>query len=260
MFYPPTEYFVAGVRVPADGIVVIRRSMHAAIPDNLSGIIRLARNTMSAAISAENFASRYWQSGGSTNTVLETEQRLTLTQKNELSDAWRSRKSMGPDYAPVMDGGTKARSTGADPTAESAVEARRELVADFGRYFGIPTALLNAPAGDSETYRSNDMANADLLRYTLINYIQGIQDAISDQLPGGRVMEMDTYPLIRASQLLEAQAIDLLTCHKAVLSVEEARDILALPPIEDPTDLLPGQVDAPDLMPEGEPMPMEMPA
>ena len=253
---PPKTYMVAGKEVDREQMVILHRGPHPTVSDTTGGVLTIARTMFGAALAADRYASRYWQAGGSPTTVLETDQRLTTPQKAELSDAWRSRKMQGPDYAPVIDGGLKARSFGADPTAEAAVEARREQVADIGRYFGIPTAVLNAPAGDSETYRSNDQANADLLRYTVQNYVDAIEDAISDQLPGGRYMEMDTYPLIRASQLLEAQALQLLTGGKAVMTVEEARDVLALPPVEDPSDLLPGQVDAPDLAPEAEPVPM----
>jgi HK97 family phage portal protein len=237
--YPPEVYWVYGARVDADQLVILRRSMHASIPDHAAGILRLARTSLAAAMSAENYASRFWQAGGATSVVLETEQRLQPGQKSELSEAWRDRRSKGPDYAPVMDGGIRARDLGADPTAQSAVEARRELVADLGRHFGIPTALLNAPAGDSETYRSNDQANADLVRYTIQNYVDAIEDAISSQLPGGREMEMDLYPLLRASQLLEAQALNQLTGGKALMAVDEARDVLGLVPMEDPESLNP---------------------
>ena len=37
----------------------------------------------------------------------------------------------------------------------------------------------------------------DLVRYTLQNYIGAIEDAITDQLPGGRHMQMDTWTLTR---------------------------------------------------------------
>lgn len=236
---PPQSFHVAGKEVSRDDLVILHRSPQPTISDPSSGIINLARTMFGAALAADRYASRYWQAGGSPTVVLETDSMMPKTVRDELSDDWRQRRSKGPDYAPVLTGGLKARDFGADPTAQSAVEARREQVADIGRYFGIPTAVLNAPAGDSETYRSNDQANSDLVRYTLQNYIGAIEDGISGLLPGGRHMEMDVYRLTRASQLLEAQALTLSTGGKAWMDVDEARDVWGLAPAESPDELNP---------------------
>lgn len=238
---PPEEFFVAQKQVPRDSLVILHRSPQPTISDTAGGIINLARTTFAAAIAAERYASRYWQAGGSPTTVLETDQRLTGPQINETSELWAEKRSRGPDYAPVLSGGLKARSFGADPTSESAVEARRELVADIGRYFGIPTRILNAPTGDSETYTSSAAANQDLVRYTFQNYIGAIEDAISDQLPGGRRMVMDTRRLTRGTQLEQAQAYQLATGNRAWMTPEDVRDEIQLPPVENPADLEPAQ-------------------
>lgn len=244
---PPDEFFVGDRRVPRDELVILHRSPQPTISDTAGGIIHLARTTFAAAIAAERYASRYWQAGGAPTTVLETEQRLTPTQINDTSELWRDKRALGPDYAPVLSGGLKARSFGADPTSESAVEARRELVADIGRYFGIPTRQLNAPTGDSETYTSTPAANQDLIRYTLQNYIGAIEDGISEQLPGGRRMEMSTRKLTRGTQTEEAQAYSLATGSRPWMTPEDVRDEVGLPPIENPADLLP----APQAQPVG---------
>lgn len=229
---PPDAYTVYGSPVPASALCVLRRSPQPGVSEDLGGVLRLARMTFATALSAEAYASRYWQTGGSPSIVLETDQRLTAPQKAELSQAWRDRKAMGPDYAPVIDGGLKARDFGADPTAASAVEARRELVADIGRYFGIPTFQLNAPAGDSQTYRNGGQSNADLIRYTLQDYIQAIEDAITDLLPGGRELRLDTWRLTRATALEEAQAYQLATAGRPWMTPDDVRERLGLCPME----------------------------
>lgn len=236
---PPTEYFVAQEKVSADELVILRRSPQPGVDDSLGGVIRLARTTFAAAIAAEAYASRYWQAGGAPTTVLETDAVLDPTKADDLSDRWAQKRAKGPDHAPVLSSGLKARSFGADPTAESAVEARREMVADVGRYFGIPTRILNAPTGDTETYSSSEPANMDLVRYTLQNYIGAIQDGISDQLPGGRRMEMDTWRLTMPSQLSMAQAYQLATGGRAWMTPEDVRERIGLPPVESPDMLNP---------------------
>jgi phage portal protein BeeE len=120
-----------------------------------------------------------------------------------------------------------------------AVEARKQQVADIGRYFGIPTHILNSPQGDTETYSNTESGNQDLVRYTLQNYIGAIEDAISSQLPGGRGMKMDTWRLRSGTQLAQAQSFQLALGNKAWMTPDEVREMNGLPPVEDPDELNP---------------------
>jgi HK97 family phage portal protein len=238
-FLPPDDFYVAQMHVTRDELVILHRSPQPTIQDTVGGVLKLARATFAAAIAAEGYASRYWQAGGAPTTVLETDAALDETSATQLSERWTEKRSRGPDYAPVLSSGLKAKSFGADPTTESAVEARRELVADIGRYFGIPTRILNAPTSDTETYKNASSANQDLVRYTLQNYIDAIQDGITDLLPGGRRMLMDTDTLTRPTLLERSQAWQLAGGAKAWMTPDEIREEEELPPIESPDELNP---------------------
>lgn len=235
----PTEYQILGQSVSADQLVVLHRSPQPGVWDTQGGVINLARIKFAESMSADAYASRYWQAGGPTDRALETDAAMPDTTAQQISDRWTNRRNKGPDYVPVLSGGVHLKQYGVDPTAQAAVEARRELVADIGRYFGVPTRILNAPTGDTETYATSESGNQDLVRYTLQNYIGAIEDGISDLLPGGRKMRMDTRRLTTGTQLAQAQAFQLLTGNKAVVLPEEARDWLGLPPVENPDDLNP---------------------
>jgi phage portal protein BeeE len=244
-FIPSSTYWVGNTEVPASRMTILHRSPLPGVTDLTGGVISIARTTFAAAIAAEGYASRYWQSGGSPTTVLEADAKIPDPIATQISDRWAERRQRGPDYAPVLDGGVKARMYGADPTAVAAVEARREQVADVGRYFGIPTRILNAPTGDSETYATSESGNQDLVRYTLQNYIGAIEDAVTGLLPGGRRMEMQTRKLTTGTQLAQAQALQLLTGNKAVMDVDEARETLGLGPVESPDTLNPTPAPVP---------------
>lgn len=246
----PTSYSLAGRRIDPDRIIPLRRSPQPGIDESLGGIIRMARTSFAAHIAAENYASRYWQSGGSPQIVLESDQAIPTTIADQYEDRWRERRMKGPDYAPLMSGGIKVHELGADPTQNAAVEARREQVADVGRYFGIPTAILNAPAGDSETYSTTEAQGLHLVTYTLRNYIGAIEDAITSVLPGGRYLYLDTYRLTQGTNLAQAQGYQLATGGKAWMTPEDVRERIGLPPVENPEDLnptpsTPAQIGAP---------------
>jgi len=238
-FMPPEAYWVGTSRIEAERVGILRRNPMPVISENLGGVLRLARIKFAEAIAADAYSSRYWQGGGSTQQYLRTEQVLPSNKPQELSDRWAEKRRLGPDHIPVMDGGIDLKDTGADPTQASAVEARRELVADVGRYFGIPTHTLNAPAGDSETYSSNEASNQDLVKYTFQNYIGAIEDFVSGELPTNHTMKMDTWPLIAGTQLAQSQSYQLATGGKAWLSVEEVRARMNLGPVESPDELNP---------------------
>lgn len=242
---PPMEFYVGQDRIARDELVILTRGPLPTISENLGGLLNLARTTFIAALAAERYASRYWQSGGSPTTVLETPAELDDAEATSLSDRWYEKRSRGPDYAPVLSSGLTAKSFGADPTAQAAVEARKEQNADVGRYFGIPTSLLNAPAGDSETYGTTEQQGIGLLNFTLSNYIGAIEDGITDLLPGGRRMRMDPWSLTAGTQYTRAQTWQLATGGQPWMDVEEVRDREGLPPRE----IVPAQTTAPVAVP-----------
>jgi HK97 family phage portal protein len=250
-FVTPDVYYIGTTRVPREDLVILRRSPQPGLADWQAGVLNLARMKFAEVMAADAFASRYWQGGGHVNAYLSTEAKLNDTDAVQLSDRWGNRRMKGPDHIPVMDNGLKLMETGADPTQQAAVEARKELVADIGRYFGVPSHVLNSPQGDNETYSSTESSNQDLVRYTLQNYIGAIEDGISDQLPGGRQMHMDTWKLRTGTFLAQAQAYQLLTGGKAVVAVDEVRDQLGYAPIEDPNELNPPAPAPAAAMPTG---------
>lgn len=224
----PSEYIIGGQRVSSSFVTVVRRSPWPGVPDHLAGILNLARREFQSYLAADIAAARYWMAGGPITTVISTEQALSDPQAAELAARWVARRTLGADYPAVLGRGGSAQPWGADPTAESAVEARREMVADVGRYFGVPTRILNAPAGDSETYSNVELDGIDLLRYTLQGYIDPMEEAISEILPGdplmGRRMRVDPSRIMQGPLPERATAyVALVSGDRPLMTVAEAR-------------------------------------
>lgn len=230
---PAREYWVGSLRVKRDDLVILNRGLLPGISETSMGIIKLARIKFAEALAADGYSSRYWQAGGPTDRALETESNMPDVVAQQISDRWAERRAKGPDHWPVLTGGLKAKMYGVDPTAQSAVEARRELVADIARYFGVSTSLVNAPAGDSETYTSTEVQGIHLNTFTLQNYFGAIEDAFSDQLPGGRRLYIDPARLYRGTLLSQAQAYQLATGSKAWMTPDEVREAWGLSPTEE---------------------------
>ena len=229
---PPEFYRIGRETVSASQVVVIRRGPLPGVPDHLGGVLNLAKAEIASAIASANYSARYWQAGGPPTTVLETEANLSDTQATSLGNRWAQKRSDGPDHPAILSNGLKARPFGADAASQSAVDARRDMVADVARYFGIPARMANAPSIDSQTYKTAQEENLDLLHYTLANYIGAIEDAITDLLPGGREMKMVTSALTEGTQLARYQGYQLATGNAAWMSAAEAREAEGLPPQE----------------------------
>src|SRR5262245_29642553 len=238
-FSLPQRFQLGTGEVTRSELRILNRSPQPTISAAAAGVINLARTAFAAALAADRYASRYWQNGGNPVVSLETDLHLNAVEANEIADRWAERRARGPDYAPVLSGGMHANPFGADPTAESAVEARREMVADISRYFGVPTTYVNAPAGDSVTYQTTESDNLQLVRFTLQNYIGAIEDAVSDELPRLRYMAMDHAQLTAGTQLAQAQAYQLATGGVAWMDPDEVREAWRLPPRELPNATAP---------------------
>lgn len=234
---PPQRYLVGSEFVGLEDLTLVHRAPFPGIPDHLAGILQVARRSFGAALAADTHHARYWQSGGPTETILTSDQEIDDNEAVAIGQRWVNRRAMGADFPAVLGKGAKAEPFGADPTTDDAIEARREMVADVGRYFGIPSRLLNAPrTGDTETYANVEDDAVDLERFTLRGYIAPVEDAISELLPGdyiaGRRMRMDTTRLTQGS--LEARSRTyppLVGQGVAIMDVDEARRIgFGLPP------------------------------
>lgn len=222
----PVEYLVGGELVNVDQLTVIRRAPYPGLSDRLAGILNVARGQFQAYIAADTHLARYWINGGPTVTQIRTDAVLTDPEAEGIAQRWVERRSLGADYPVVLGHGAAAEPYGADPTTESAVDARREIVADIGRYFGVPSRILNAPAGDSETYANVENDATDLWRYTLRGYAGPVEDAISELLPGdyigGRRMRLDPVRYLQGDLASRAAAYPALV-DAGILTIEEAR-------------------------------------
>lgn len=225
---PPRRYMVGGDFVEASQLTVIRRAPFPGIPDHLAGVLTLARRSFTAYLAAETHQARYWQRGGPVIDVLKTDQELTDPEAEAIGQRWANRRARGADFPAVLGKGADAKPYGSDPTTDSASKARADMVADVGRYFGMPTRLLNAPLaqGATETYANLEDESVDLLRYTLAGYMGPLEDAISELLPGdyqtGRRMRLDPLRLTQGNLESRARAWSSLT-GAPIVEVDEAR-------------------------------------
>lgn len=231
--FPPTAYRISGTgqTISSEFVIPVRSTFWPGIPPHLVGILRLARNTMMQAFASDNYAARYWQAGGPPTTVISTDAELDDPQAEEIGNRWRNRRAMGPDFPAVLGFGANAKEFGADLAAQSGTEARRELVIDIGRLFGVPAPYLNVSlTGTSMTYSNLTDEVVSLDRFTLAGFYEPMQDLITDLLPNERRMLIDMTGITQGSQESRYRAWQAATGSKPWMDPEEVRAKEGLPP------------------------------
>jgi phage portal protein BeeE len=197
---------VNGEKVAPDLVRVIRRASLPGLNDQAQELVRLARADFEAAWAAADYVASYWAEGGRPPvTLLRTDQDLTESQAQTIRERWIAERLKGPHNPAVLARGADARPFGADASGSEAVEARRELVADVARWFGVPPHLVNAPAASGAlTYVNTEAAGVAFVSYTLLAYTTPMADLISSLLPGGymtgRRVQIDLRHLTRPEQ------------------------------------------------------------
>lgn len=231
--FPPTMYRIAGQSrdTSAEYVIPIRSAFWPGVPPHLQGILEMARNTMLSARASDIYVSRYWQAGGQPTTVITTEQELNDTQADGIGNRWRDRRMKGPDFPAVLGKGAHAESWGADLSSALGIEARRDITVEIANLFGIPARYLNVvPVGQSQTYANLNDEALSLERFTLSGFIDPIEDAISDLLPGEREMQIDMTALTRAGQESRFRAWAIATGNKPWVTPQEVRTMESMPP------------------------------
>lgn len=234
--FEPTQYLISGKTQPVSSeyIIPMRSAFWPGVPPHLIGILRMARNTLMSAHSADAYAARFWSAGGHPTTVLTTEQELHGTQADDFAQRWRDRRTRGPDYPAVMGKGVKAEPFGADINNSVAVDARRNIMLEVANLFGVPSRYLNiTPGGTSMTYSNIQDEALSLERFTLSGFVDPIQDVISDLLPEERFMLIDMSRLTRAGQEARFRAWAIATGQKGWMMPSEVRTEEAMEPSPD---------------------------
>lgn len=250
--FPPVLYNIQGLSGTVSGeyIIPIRSAFWPGVPPHLQGILQMAKDTLMSAKASDTYAARYWQAGGLPTTVITTEQELTNPQADTIAQRWQDRRSKGPDYPAVFGKGASAAPWGADIGNALAIEARREITVDIANLFGVPARYVNVvPTGQSQTYANLNDEALSLERFTLSGFVDPIQDAITDLLPGEREMLIDMSKLTRAGQEARYRAWAIAVGNKPWMLASEVRAMEGLPP-EPTVDEMPEPPTTPEDAPQ----------
>lgn len=114
--------------------------------DGICGVspVRAARESLGLALAAQTFGAKLFGSGSLASGILQTEQRLTQKQADQLHDRWKAKHAgLGAAHETiVLDKGANFHQLTIPPDDAQFLESRRFQVTEVCRMFGIPPFLM----------------------------------------------------------------------------------------------------------------------
>ena len=200
------------------------------------GISQLALQSLNLAKATNKSAEKFFDSGCKIDGVLTSAQPMGQKQKQEAKESWEKiygAYGTGGGIA-VLGNDWKYQSISQNSEQSQMLQSREFNITELARYFTISPTLI----GDlSHTqYGSLEAAQADFIAHTLLPLISMIQDEFNRKLlkPSERgriIIDLDEDHIYLSDKSSTATYLSTLTSN-GILSINEARHILGLQPIE----------------------------
>lgn len=207
--------------------------------------ISYAAATLGLDLSSRRFASGFFDGDGVPKAVLESDQRINQEDARTLKDrvmaSFRGRE-------PIALGlGTKYTQIQVKPEESQFLATQQANVAQICRYFGVPAAMVDGPAGGGMQYSNTEQRGLEFLTYTLGHWLRRIEDAVSALLPNGQFVRFNTHSILRLDAETQAK-VDLERVAAKVVAPSEIRARDGLDPMTDDqkaeVEMLPLQISA----------------
>ena len=188
------------------------------------GPLQAAGARVTAAAVMAQYTATIVQNGGISLQTLETEQMLSETDAQEISDQWAEARATNVGRVPVLDGGIKLVDHQMSPKDMALLEVAQFTDARIAILLGVPPFLVGLPSGgDSMTY-SNVSSLFDFHdRASLRPKASAVMAALSEwALPRGSTAELNRDEYSRPALLERATAYEKLVAVGA-LTADEIR-------------------------------------
>ena len=170
-----------------------------------------ARNSLGIAIAADGVVSKIYRRGGKPTGVLSVDKRLTSGQRAEIRKNYSDLESGDDGNLYVMEGGVTYTQVSMSPDDLQLMDSRRFQIEDIGRFFGVPSILLNQTSGTSSLGSNVYEIMQAFYKIDLRPYLEKIESSILRWLLEPSAWrkyesEFDFDALLRADTLSRMQA------------------------------------------------------
>ena len=170
-----------------------------------------ARNSLGIAIAADNVVSKIYRRGGKPTGVLSIDKKLAAGQRAEIRESYSDLETGDDGNLYVLEGGVTYTQVSMSPGDLQLMDSRRFQIEDIGRFFGVPSILLNQTSGTSSLGSNVFEIMQAFYKIDLRPYLEKIEASVLCWLmPSGAwreyEVEFDFDALLRADTLSRMQA------------------------------------------------------
>jgi HK97 family phage portal protein len=193
------------------------------------GPLQMCGAAISVAVEAQEWAANFYAGGGYPSILVQSNVEMTEAEATALKNQWMSGSTNVPKI--VSPSIADVKELGANVESAQMLNARDYQNGDACRLYGIPGALMEyAHSGTSLTYQNVESVWREFQEGCLTpNYLEPIEQAMSDLLPRTTVARFNVEALLRADIKTRYDVYNL-GIPLGVLNSEEARQKEGLAP------------------------------
>lgn len=199
------------------------------------GPIQASRREIGGAADVRDYAANWFHGTGQPTGVLTVQKAQSKDDAKEARDRWNE-AAADPTNATgirVIGSGTTYEPLLLNPEDAQWLEVRKFTVTDLARLFGIPSALMLVSLdGNSLTYSNVEQEWLAFSRFTLMQYVRKLEEALTELSPAGQTIRFDLEVLLR-SDTGTRYAAHRTAIEAGFLTVDEVREIEGRPPLTD---------------------------
>jgi len=205
--------------------------------DGITGVspLRLAAQGIGLALSAEKYSAKQFSNGSLMAGILQTEQRITPDQAEELASRWRSKVAgiaRAHDIV-ALGAGATFKPIQFPNTDLQMIENRKFQIVEIARIFGIPPHMIGDVEKSTSWGTGIEQQSIGFVTYTLKSWLTRTEQRLSmDVLPGGQFAKYDLNNLMRGDSASRSAYYTAMR-NMGVLNADEIREEEGRSPLPD---------------------------
>lgn len=195
------------------------------------GPIQAAQSELAGALDLREHANNFFLGpGGQPTGILKTDNALTSDTAKSIKDRWEQTQG-GTRGIAVLGHGVTYSPVFISPRDAQFIESQEFTTTQIARLFGVPASLmLAAVEGNSQTYSNVEQDWIGYVRFSLMQYLIEIEDALTEVLPRGQRVRFNIDALLRSDTKTRYEAHEI-GLRAGFLTLPEVRDLEKLAPI-----------------------------
>ena len=205
------------------------------------GPLQAARVELDGAADVRDYAGNWFNGSGHPTGILASDQPLSAEDAQLYRDQWNrydrdeqkflDADGSNPSGIRVLGKGLSYTPIFLNPKDAQWLEARQFTITDVARLFGVPASLmLVALEGNSLTYSNVEQEWLAFVRFTLMAYVQKIEETLTKLTPLGQRVKFNLEGLLRSDTKTRYESYEIAV-RTGWMTPDEARAHEGLPPL-----------------------------